>query len=304
MTTNTDQSTPSYGARAPGYRLPDATHIGRVRLQVADLDRSIAYYETVIGFRVISRENGVATLGPQGHDSVLLEVHEKPGVRTVARRGHIGLYHFAILLPDRASLGRFVAHLAEMGQYAGMSDHLVSEAVYLTDPDGLGIEVYADRPRSTWRLSGDQLAMASDPLDVPNLLAAAGGKKWDGAPPGTVIGHVHLYVRDIDQASAFYHNGLGLDRIVWSYPGALFLSAGGYHHHLGTNTWAAGAPLATPDDARLIEWEVVVPTTSDVAAAAKSLQNAGFDVTLDGTTASARDPWGIQLRLVTPDVAR
>lgn len=299
---NTEQTTPSYGTRAPGYRLPDATHIGRVRLQVADLDRSIAYYETVIGFRVISREKGLAKLGPQGPDSVLIELHEKPGVRTVARRGQIGLYHFAILLPDRASLGRLVAHLAEIGQYAGMSDHLVSEAIYLTDPDGLGIEVYADRPRSTWRLSGDQLAMASDPLDVPNLIAAADGRKWDGAPPGTIIGHVHLYVRDIDHASAFYHNGLGLDRIVWSYPGALFLSAGGYHHHVGTNTWAAGAPLATPDDARLIEWEVVVPMSSDVSAAAKSLENAGFDVTLEGGTASARDPWGIQLRLVTPDL--
>ena len=298
---NTQQVAPAYGTRPPAYRLPDATHIGRVRLQVADLDRSIAYYETVIGFRVIARANGVAKLGPNGPDSVLLELHEKPGVRTVARRGHIGLYHFAILLPDRASLGRFVAHLAELGQYAGMSDHLVSEATYLTDPDGLGIEVYADRGRSTWKLSGDQLAMASDPLNVPDLIAAADDEKWDGAPPGTVIGHVHLYVRDIDEASTFYHNGLGLDRIVWSYPGALFLSAGGYHHHLGTNTWAAGAPLATPDDARLIEWEVVVPTTSDVSAAAKSLQNAGFDVTLDGPTASARDPWGIQLRLVTPE---
>jgi catechol 2,3-dioxygenase len=287
-----------YGVRAPGYRLPDATHIGRVRLQVADLDRSIAYYETVIGFRVIERKNGLASLGPQGPDRVLLELHEKPGVRTVARRGHIGLYHFAILLPDRDSLGRFVAHLAEIGQYAGMADHLVSEAVYLTDPDGLGIEVYADRARSTWRVNGDQLAMASDPLNVPDLIAAGGGKRWDGMPPGTVIGHVHLYVRDLDEASAFYHNGLGLDKMVWAYPGALFLSAGGYHHHLGTNTWAAGAPLATPEDARLIEWEVVVPSAGDVSSAARSLENAGFDVTLEGTTATARDPWGIQLRLV------
>jgi catechol 2,3-dioxygenase len=303
MTANPEQTTPSYGVRPPNYRLPDAAHVGRVRLQVADLERSVAYYETVIGFRVISRENGVAKLGPRGPDTVLLELHEKPGVRTVARRGHIGLYHFAILLPDRASLGRFVAHLAELGQYAGMADHLVSEAVYLTDPDGLGIEVYADRPRATWRVDGNQLAMASDPLNVPDLVAAGAGQKWDGAPPGTIIGHVHLYVRDLGQASAFYHSGLGLDKMVWGYPGALFLSAGGYHHHLGTNTWAAGAPLATPDDARLVEWEVVVPQASDVAAAAKSLENAGFDVTLEGDTASARDPWGIQLRLVTPGFA-
>ncbi len=292
------ESPTTYGARPPGFRLPDASHIGRVRLQIADLERSVAYYETVIGFRVIERSAGFAALGPHGEDHILLELHEKPGVHSVARRGHLGLYHFAILLPDRAALGRFLAHLEELGQYAGMSDHLVSEALYLTDPDGLGIEVYADRPRATWRLNGDQLAMASNPLDVPSVIAAGNGERWNGAPSGTVIGHVHLYVRDIDQAAAFYHEGLGLDKIVWSYPGALFMSAGGYHHHLGTNTWAAGAPLATPDDARMIEWELVVPTAEAIDGASRSLENGGFDVTRDGDSATARDPWGIQLRLV------
>src|SRR4051794_14731861 len=195
MSTSTERTGTGlkYGIRPPGFRLPDVTHIGRVRLQIADLDRSIAYYESVIGFRVIGRSDGVAMMGPHGEDRVLIELHEKPGVRTVARRGHVGLYHFAILLPDRAALGRFVAHLSELGEYAGMSDHLVSEAVYLTDPDGLGIEVYADRPRSTWQLSGDQLAMATNPLDVPSVIAAASGERWTGAPAGTVIGHVHLY---------------------------------------------------------------------------------------------------------------
>jgi len=298
MAQQTEPTPTVYGVRPPGFRLPDASHVGRVRLQIADLERSIAYYETVIGFRVIERSAGFAALGPHGEDRVLLELHEKPGVHTVARRGHIGLYHFAILLPDRAALGRFLAHLGELGQYAGMSDHLVSEALYLTDPDGLGIEVYADRPRATWRLNGDQLAMASNPLDVPSVIAAGQGERWNGAPPGTVIGHVHLYIRDIDQAAAFYHEGLGLDKIVWSYPGALFMSAGGYHHHLGTNTWAAGAPLATPDDARMIEWELVVPNAEAIAGAARGLENGGFDVTREADSATARDPWGIQLRLV------
>ena len=293
----------SYGIRPPGYRLPDATHVGRVRLQIADLDRSIAYYESVIGLRVVERGGNVAKLAARGDDHVLVELHEKPGVRTVARRGQIGLYHFAILLPDRAALGRFVEHLAAIGQYAGMSDHLVSEAVYLTDPDGLGIEVYADRPRSTWRPSDGQLAMASNPLDVPSVIAAAKGEPWAGMPEGTVIGHVHLYVRDIDQAAAFYHAGLGFDKIVWSYPGALFMSAGGYHHHLGTNTWAAAAPLATDDDARLIEWEIVMPDAQSISAAAKSLESGGYDVARDGDDAVATDPWGIQLRL-TPTPAR
>jgi catechol 2,3-dioxygenase len=139
--------------------------------------------------------------------------------------------------------------------------------------------------------------MAADPLDVPSVIASAKGEPWTGMPAGTVIGHVHLYVRDLDQAAAFYHAGLGFDKIVWSYPGALFMSAGGYHHHLGTNTWAAGAPLATDDEARLIEWEIAMPDASSVAGAAKSLEDGGYEVRRDGDDAVARDPWGIQLRL-------
>jgi catechol 2,3-dioxygenase len=297
MTTSTSLQ---YGIAPPDYRLPTETHLGRVRLQVADLDRSIAYYETVIGFRVIDRDGNTASLGPHGDDRVIVELRAKAGVIPVARRGHIGLYHFAILLPDRAALGRFVEHLADRGEYAGMSDHLVSEAVYLTDPDGLGIEVYADRPRSEWRVDNRQLAMASNPLDVNNVVAAAHGQKWNGAPPGTVLGHVHLYVRNLDEAAAFYHAGLGLDKIVWGYPGALFMSAGGYHHHLGTNTWAANAPLSRDDDARLLDWEVIVPTATDVDAAAASLQRAGAIVQRENGDALASDPWGTRVRVRVP----
>jgi catechol 2,3-dioxygenase len=288
----------SYGVKPQNYRLPESTHIGRVRLQVADLERSIAYYETVIGFRVLGRDAGVARMGAQGDDHVLVELHEKTGARPVARRGHIGLYHFAILLPDRAALGRFLVHLGALGVRAGMSDHFVSEAVYLTDPDGLGIEVYADRPRTAWRETDGELAMTTIPLDVDSVIAAANGEPWTGAPAGTTIGHVHLYVRDLDQAEEFYHRGLGLDKVVWSYPGALFMSAGGYHHHLGTNTWAAGAPLATDDEARLLDWEVVVPTAADADAAARSISSAGHPVERSESGHVVRDPWGTTLRLV------
>ncbi|MDB4875194.1 MAG: Glyoxalase/bleomycin resistance protein/dioxygenase [Gemmatimonadetes bacterium] len=288
----------SYGIAPSGYRLPDATRLGRVRLQVADLERSIVYYETVIGLRVLERSGSVATLGAHGSDAPVVELHEKAGVRPVSRRGHIGLYHFAILLPDRAALGRFVRHLGEIGAYAGMSDHFVSEAVYLQDPDGLGIEVYADRPRSEWRVEDRQLAMTTIPLNVPDLVAAGGDAPWTGAPAGTTIGHVHLHVRDIDEAAAFYHEALGLDKVVWSYPGALFMSAGGYHHHLGTNTWAAGAPLSTDDDARLLEWEILVPDVESIAGAVRSLQAGGFDVEADGSAAVVRDPWGTQVRVL------
>ena len=287
------------GIAPPEFSLPDATRIGRVRLQVSGIERSIEYYERVLGMRVISREGSTARLGAHDDDRVLIELVEKPGARPVPRRGLLGLYHFAVLLPDRASLGRFVAHLDEIGVHAGMSDHLVSEAIYLTDPDGLGIEVYADRPRDTWRIADRQLQMATKPLDVDSLLAAAQGKKWDGLPSGTVIGHVHFFVGDIDRASTFYHSGLGLDKIVWNYPGALFLSAGGYHHHVGVNTWAAGASPATDDDARLVEWELIVPGASEVQAAAASIATAGYPIEHDGDALLASDDWGIRMRMIS-----
>jgi catechol 2,3-dioxygenase len=232
-----------------------------------------------------------------GHDRPLIELVERAGASPVPRRGRLGLYHFAILLPDRGSLGRFVGHLAGLGARAGMSDHLVSEAVYLQDPDNLGIEVYADRPRSSWRHEGRQLAMATEPLDARSLVQAAGGAPWAGMPSGTTIGHVHLHVGNIDDAAAYYHNGLGLDKVVWSYPGALFLSAGGYHHHLGTNTWAADAPSAGENDARLLDWEIVVPRAEDAEAAARSVEAAGYRATRAGESWLLTDPWGTTVRL-------
>jgi len=297
--TQTNTNERAYGIAPPGYRLPDDTHLGRVVLQVANLDRSIAYYDQVLGLSVIDRSANAVTLGPPGTRDVIIELRERPGANPVPRRGRIGLYHFAVLLPDRASLARFVAHLQQIGAYAGMSDHLVSEAVYLTDPDGLGIEVYADRPRSTWRHEERQLIMRTDPLNVPDLLREGGDEPWHGAPAGTRLGHVHLYVDDIDRGAAFYHEALGFDKVVWNYPGALFLSAGGYHHHLGTNTWAKGAPIASDDDARLIEWQIVLPDASHVRDVAMSVERAGFDVKREGEDAVVRDPWGTRIRLVT-----
>jgi catechol 2,3-dioxygenase len=186
-----------------------------------------------------------------------------------------------------------------------MSDHFVSEALYLWDPDGLGLEIYADRPRSIWRAEGRQLYMTTEPLDVQGVLADA--PPDDGShllPAGSVVGHMHLSVDDVDTASAFFHDGVGFDRVVWSYPGALFMSAGGYHHHLGTNTWSLGAPAATEEDARLVEWEVVLPHASDVAAAAANLAAKGH--VAEATTGRARvvDPWGVGVVIRTSSEAR
>lgn len=287
----------AYGIAPTGYRLPAATRLGRVALQVADLERSLAFYQEVLGTRVVTRGAGVAALGAERGETPLLELRERVGVAPVSRRGLLGLYHYAILLPDRAALGRLVGHLAELNVYYGSANHLVSEAIYLTDPDGLGIEVYADRPRETWRRNDRELEMASDPLDVDDLIRAAAGERWSGMPPGTVIGHVHLYVADLDQAAAFYHQGLGFDKTVWTYPGALFLGAGGYHHHLGTNTWARGARPASDEDARLLEWEVLVPTGKDAAAALESLVGTGVSVERVADGGTARDPWGTPVRV-------
>jgi catechol 2,3-dioxygenase len=287
----------AYGIAPTGYRLPETTRLGRVALQVADLERSLAFYQDVLGMRVVTRGAGLAELGAERGETPLLELRERVGVAPVSRRGLLGLYHYAILLPDRAALGRLVGHLAELNVYYGSANHLVSEAIYLTDPDGLGIEVYADRPRETWRRNDRELEMASDPLDVDDLIRAAAGQRWSGMPAGTVIGHVHLYVADLDQAAAFFHQGLGFDKTVWTYPGALFFGAGGYHHHLGTNTWARGARPATDEDARLLEWEVLVPTGKDAVAALESLVGTGVSVERVADGGTARDPWGTPVRV-------
>jgi catechol 2,3-dioxygenase len=288
----------SYGIPPEGYRLPVETTLGAVRLQISSLEKSLDYYERVLGFRVIEKSEGLATLGVDGSNDVLIELRELPGARAVPRRGLLGLYHFAILLPDRASLGRFLVNLVAHGIQPGMSDHLVSEALYLSDPDGLGIEVYADRARAEWAVLDRQLTMATNPLDARSVIQAANGERWTGMPAGTKVGHVHLYVGDIEQAEAFYHHGLGLDKIVWNYPGALFLSAGGYHHHLGTNTWAAGAPPASDQDARLLEWTVIVPSSDDATQAARNIESRGYSVVSEDGSWTATDPWGTKLRLV------
>jgi catechol 2,3-dioxygenase len=289
---------PDYGIAPPEYRLPDSTRLGAVGLQVRDLARSIEYYERVIGLRRMPAPDGEAALGPEGDDRPLVRLKQRDEARPVPPGGRLGLYHFAILVPDRASLGRFVRHLGELGEYAGSADHAVSEALYLNDPDGLGIEVYADRPRSTWAYEARQLYMTTERLDIRSLLAAGGDRVWTGMPSRTVMGHVHLHVGDLDRAAAFYHQGLGLDKTVWSYPGALFLSAGGYHHHLGTNTWSSGPP-AGDQDARLLSWTMVLPAAASVAAAAESLESAGYAVQREGERALAADPWGTTIRMTS-----
>lgn len=303
MNTGTSQRE-RFTAPPPGYRLPGDLRLGPVVLQVADIGRSRAFYRRVIGLETLDTSDGMAQLGAPASEEPLVVLHEHRGAAPVPRRGRLGLFHYAILLPDRAGLAAFVRHLQRIGVAAGMSDHLVSEAIYLSDPDGLGIEVYVDRPRSRWGVRDGMLQMGTLPLDLVSLLRAGGADAWDVAPPGTRIGHVHLHVGDLAQASAFYHDALGLDRVPLQYPGALFLSAGGYHHHLGTNTWAAGAEAAPPDDARLLEWTIRLPFRDSVNEAVRSLSSHGVAVRQDATDALATDPWGTTVRLTSASAQR
>ncbi len=282
--------------RPPGYRLAASARIGRVTLRVADLARSVAWYERTIGLVRLTLDGHRATMGVAATATELVVLDEVPGSNPVPRRGQLGLYHFAVLLPTRADLGRFVRHLGSIGERIGAADHEVSEALYLTDPDGHGVEVYADRPASSWKHVNGQLAMSTESLDLAELIEAGGAGAWTGAPPGTTIGHVHLRVADIGRAAAFYHHTLGFDRTVWSYPGALFLAAGGYHHHVGLNAWSPGALAPGPDDARLLEWELIVPVDA-ASAIFTNVRHAGGDARTESHGGIALDPWGTAVRI-------
>jgi catechol 2,3-dioxygenase len=292
----------SYGEAPRGFRLSAATSVGAVLLQVADLSRSLEFYRETLGLTELEREGSRAVLGVGEGSVTLVELHERRGAHAVPRHGRLGLFHFAILLPDRPSLGRFTRHLADLGVATGAADHLVSESIYLSDPDGLGIEVYADRPRESWRRVGRELMMATDPLDTSAVVSEAGNTRWMGMPGGTTMGHVHLRVGDLATAASFYSEALGFDRTVWSYPGAMFFAAGGYHHHLGTNVWAGpAAQPAAADEAQLLEWRLSVADPTSLQAMAESLVRAGYVAEHEtfggGGTIRTYDPWGTTLRL-------
>jgi catechol 2,3-dioxygenase len=242
-------------------------HMGLVELSVSDLDRSLAYWRDAIGLRVLSRENGTAELGA---GTPLVRLVEEPGARPA--NGFTGLFHVALLVPDRASLGRFLAHTArERIPLTGLSDHAVSEAIYLRDPDYHGIEVYADRPREHWEGHVSE-TMTTVPLDTDSLLAEAGDADFDGLPDGTTVGHVHLSVRDVDEMIGFYRDKLGMGLTAHRGDQAAFLSAGGYHHHLGGNTWETrGAGPAPEGTARLLRFTIVLPDDEEVQRVAERI---------------------------------
>ena len=276
---------------------PD-THIGRVRLRVADVDALTAFYERVVGLSSVERDGDVARLGPEGGDP-LIELVSAPGAPP-APSFSTGLFHLAILVPDRAELARSLRRVAGAGwRLTGASDHLVSEALYLRDPEGNGIEIYRDRPRDQWNRDNGELRMATLPLDLQGLLDELPdeGEAANGMPAATTMGHVHLQVANIPAAEGFYNGALGLDVMVRSYPGALFLAAGGYHHHLGLNTWQSeGAPPPPEGALGLDRYELVLPDAGEVDAAAERLGESGDPVRVEEGVL-ATDPSGNRVLL-------
>jgi catechol 2,3-dioxygenase len=268
--------------------LPAETRMGPVHLTVSDLGRSLDYYRTVVGLDVLEQGPGRASLGADSTE--LLGLVEESGAQP--SDGYTGLYHFALLVPDRPSLARWLAHaVRDQVPLTGLSDHYVSEAIYLRDPDRHGIEIYADRPRELWEgRVGER--MTTEPLDVRDLLGEADGD-FDGLPAGTTMGHVHLKVAAIPATVEFYRDVLGFDLVVERVPQAAFLSAGGYHHHFGANTWeSAGAPPPPEGSAALRHATVVLPSAETRDEVVRRVTGAGQEPEETATGTFVRDPSG------------
>jgi len=282
-----------------------AAHIGAVHLTISNLDRSVQFYESRLGCAVHRREGRTAVLGAGGADLLVFSESE-----TAPRvRGTTGLYHFAILVPSRADLGRALRRLVDTRTVLqGASDHGVSEALYLADPDGNGIEIYRDRPREQWPFTGSPgalakagLRMGADPLDLDGILAEPDDTAHSGLAPATVIGHMHLHVSHLDAAERFYVGVLGFDVTQRYGPGALFVSAGGYHHHIGLNTWAGvGAPPPPAGAIGLEHFVVELPDAAALGDTADRLDAAGVASERDDRTLRTHDPSGNAVKFWTP----
>jgi catechol 2,3-dioxygenase len=277
----------------PHGSISDDARIGRVRLAVTSLQASVAFYSGVIGLQVLTEGATSAVLGVAVTGIPLVELVQQPGLRPLGKQTRLGLYHTAVLLPMLSDLASFVRHCVEHDIPFGSADHFVSEALYLVDPDGLSVEVYADRPRSEWPQLNGEIKMGIEPIDFDDLLSQSTGT-WRGVPAGTTVGHMHFYVGDLKLAKQFYQDGLGFG-LAAQIPAAMFWGAGGYHHHVGTNIWAARSPIASETDPRILFWELVLPSIEDRESVRSRLLNLGYVEQAEGVF---RDVWGIEVHLV------
>jgi len=268
-----------------------STTVGAVHLTIADLARSLSYYQSNLGLAVHRQNDRTAWLGAGGPDLLVLDEH--PHARHV--HGTTGLYHFALLVPSRADLARALRRLATTNTVLqGAADHGVSESLYLADPDGNGIEIYRDRPRDQWPFPGGRLRMVTEPLDFESLLAEAGPEQdRSPIPAGTTMGHVHLRVADLAEAERFYVGVLGFELMQRFGPAALFVAAGGYHHHLGMNTWeSAGAPAPPPGSIGLRQFELRLPDEAALRKVVERIEAAAIPTERGAEGLLLRDPSG------------
>ncbi len=261
------------------YLLPAETHIAQITLRTHQLSVLTRFYEQVIGLRIIHQEPAKAFLSATGQEPALLVLEQDiPAPRQDPRQP--GLFHVAYLVPSRLELARWWQHFSQTGwPVQGFGDHLVSEAIYLADPDENGIEIYADRPRSTWPIVNEQVQMTTEPVDIESLLREipVPDKPWTGLAPDTFIGHIHLQVSNLNLARQFYHQILGFAVMQESYPGALFVAAGGYHHHIGLNTWRSrNAAPRNPAATGLASFKIKVLEPSVLSQLSERLQEATF----------------------------
>lgn len=273
------------------------TFVGHVKIKVGNLERSLKYYQEVIGFKILEQTETTAKLTTDGKTS-LLSIEQPENV--VPKQGRTtGLYHFALLLPHRSDLANIVNHFNENGIRIGSADHHVSEALYLADPDGNEIEIYVDRAPAVWDWNNGEVAMAVDPLNFEDFLAnGKQGQPWEGLPIGTVMGHIHLHVSELKKTEEFYTKGLGFEVVNRYGTQALFISTGKYHHHIGLNTWnGVGAPPPPANSFGLESFILTLPNEDVLNKVVSNLKNFGAPVIEENDRFVTQDPSGNRIQL-------
>lgn len=277
------------------YHEKPTIYVDTVSINVMNLTNSVNFYKRVIGFQVLEQTSHQAILTADGKTPLL--ILEEPSDVIQKEKGTSGLYHFALLLPTRADLSRFLHHILALNIPLGASDHAVSEAIYVDDPDGSGIEVYRDRSSDEWEWAQGEVHMTTERLDGEGLLAESDAP-WSGLPADTLMGHIHLHVSDLQQTEQFYTEGLNLD-VVTRYPGALFMSSGGYHHHLGLNIWNGSGVPAPKENSVGLNWFTLVLADEEVRnQVIQQLKQLDAPITKQGEDYLTSDPSGNTIRLI------
>lgn len=280
-----------------GFHRKPTTFVSHVNIKVENLERSLQFYQEILGFDILDQTSSTAKLTTDGKTNILsLEQPEN----VIPKQGRTtGLYHFALLLPKKSDLANIVVHLTENNIRFGASDHLVSEALYLADPDGNEIEIYIDRDPSEWDWNGEEVAMTTDPLNFERLLKSIDPQNlWKGMPEDTIMGHIHLHVSELEKTEEFYVKGLGFD-VVNRYGGqALFISSGKYHHHLGLNTWnGVGAPKAPENSVGMESFTLILADEESIKTTIDNLQSIGASVIEEDGQHITYDPSGNRIKL-------